>query len=142
FNPSIMTAAAQGGNVPAMQWIKDHCPPLAASSIWEFKAAVRAAESGHVPALSWLMEQEYFRPCPNRRRAYGIVLCAAARTGQAAVFVWVRDESSPWRGDDHPMGLAAAGGHLSTVLVLMELGCEATSNSVLNAIRGGHILVL
>ncbi|KAI8477417.1 MAG: hypothetical protein J3K34DRAFT_381607 [Monoraphidium minutum] len=81
----VCYAAAKGGSIAALQWLRQHGSPCP----WDEWVCVAAAEGGHLHMLQWLRQQE--PPCPWD----GWTSCEAAMSGHLQMLQWVLQQEPP-----------------------------------------------
>ena len=142
WDEKVCSAAAAGGQLTVLQWLRSQDPPCP----WDERTCYAAARSGHLTVLQWLRSQD--PPCPwdpleslcdhfdaamvGRKGGLNLTLiqcvrseeplctlhdffCSdAAALGQLDVLQWLRSQDCPWNRQV-VCNLAAAKGHLSVL---------------------------
>ena len=79
------SAAAGGGHLAVLQWLRQQQPPCP----WDEWACRAAARAGHLAVLQWLRQQQ--PPCPWDEEACHY----AAEGGHLAMLQWLRQQQPP-----------------------------------------------
>ena len=83
FCEDVCCAAARGGQIETLQWLRRNGAP------WSASAIAAAASGGHIHVLRWMRANA----CPWDEDA-----CArAAGEGNIAALEWLRDAGAPWQ---------------------------------------------
>ncbi|KAI8470322.1 MAG: hypothetical protein J3K34DRAFT_521449 [Monoraphidium minutum] len=121
---AVCRAAAEGGSLAALQWLRRQEPPCP----WDDSVCRSAAEGGHLHVLQWLRGQE--PPCPWSDGA-----CSkAARRGHLAVLQWQRGQDPPC-----PCGFAAL---LAALNAALEEEAAAQQAARIDAVAHPAVLAL
>lgn len=97
-------AAATGGHLQTLQWLKEHQQPPCEG--WNGLVCAAAAANGHLQVLGWLRSEP---PCPLIRLSCE----AAAAHGYLSVLQWLRAHHVFWTVETCEG--AAAGGHIEVL---------------------------
>jgi hypothetical protein len=127
WDVSVCDAAASGGNLPALQWVRGEGCPWHVSSL-----CFNAGMSGNEAMLAWLTAEgcEF-----DMWTAAG-----AARKGRDNLLLLLQQRGSPF--DETACVMAAEGGHLGTLQWLREQGCPWGVETCDAAAEKGHVAVL
>mmetsp|Transcript_1335 Transcript_1335/g.3081 ORF Transcript_1335/g.3081 Transcript_1335/m.3081 type:complete len:722 (-) Transcript_1335:726-2891(-) len=129
---ALCDAAAGGGHLHVLQWLRSRTPAVH----WGPDGTRGAAEGGHLGSLQWMYAQ---RPkCP---RVYDICLYAA-RGGHLHVLEWLRARDSFCLLASNACSQAAAHGHLEVLKWLRARGCSWSEDTCAAAATGGHMHIL
>ena len=93
FNCTASLAAAQGGQLEVLRWLRAiGCP-------WDVgKIYAAAVERGHVGIVALIRANQYSSSIPLRVDPWNPTLTAhAAEHGKLAVLQWLRAHECPWR---------------------------------------------
>mmetsp|Transcript_5998 Transcript_5998/g.6194 ORF Transcript_5998/g.6194 Transcript_5998/m.6194 type:complete len:424 (+) Transcript_5998:142-1413(+) len=93
FNEDTYIAAASGGHLHILQWLRNdllsHMNISITSCPWNTTVCSSAAKNGHLHVIQWLRSQE--PPCP-----WNETTCIeAASSGYLNILQWVRDQTPP-----------------------------------------------
>lgn len=103
FEAHLCVAAARGGQLDTLKWLRSCDPPCP----WDEWTSASAAMIACLPTLEWLRACD--PPCPWSERS-----CArAARGGHVTVLQWLRSCDPPCAWNDDTCSGAARNGHLS-----------------------------
>eukprot|EP00611_Tribonema_gayanum_P019784 TRINITY_DN3494_c0_g2_i1.p1 TRINITY_DN3494_c0_g2~~TRINITY_DN3494_c0_g2_i1.p1 ORF type:complete len:359 (-),score=31.87 TRINITY_DN3494_c0_g2_i1:256-1332(-) len=134
WDASTCAAAARRGDLTVVQWLHAQgCP-------WDENACCEAAEGGHIEVAKYLFEQG----CPWDGR----VCCRAARYGQLSVLQFAHAHGCPWKHDEaHEYTTtsteAVEGGHLELLQWAYANDCPVfVSGSIHTAAEHGHLNVI
>jgi hypothetical protein len=109
WNERTCEAAAMGGQLHVLQWLRSQSPPCP----WGERTCESAAFGGHLALLQWARANG----CP-----WGGWTCAfAAKGGHLDVLKWLRDNGCPW--DQMTCTWADWEGHLDVLQWARENGC-------------------
>jgi len=124
WDSSTCAAAAEGGHVHVLQWLRGgdtkwRCP-------WDEDTCAAAARGGHVHVLRWVRQ----RKCPWDQ---GTCLEAATH-GQLAALQWARKNACPWHAGLLEDALAA--GQFETFMWAQQNGLSGASpHNLCSAVR-------
>jgi hypothetical protein len=127
---SVCEAAAIGGHLNVLQWLRKQSPPCP----WNKKTCKAAARGGHMKVLQWLRKQS--PPCPWNEQT----CMAAAEGGNLDVLKWLRAHGCPW--NKRTCQAAARGGHMEVLKWARKNGCPWDARTCAKAAGGGHLEVL
>lgn len=158
---SACSAAAAGGHLDILQYLRSHNPPCPwhpspadgylgrwqhlKQPIWQFGAAYAAARAGHLEILQWLLLQD--TPCPID----DIALEAAAAAGHMSVLQWLvgwmqqpSEQQQQLTLIEGTLTAAAGAGQLATVQYLRSLTppCPWDSSACAAAAECGRLDIL
>jgi len=158
FDQNTCKAAAKGGQLHVLQWLRAQWPRRRDCS-WDYRTCYWAARGGHLKLLKWLREEgcpwdsgtckgaamngylEVLKWCRGEGCPFDEETCwAAARGGHLDVLKWCREEGSPW--NEYTCRMAAQGGHLEILKWCRERGCAWDCWTCIEAAEGGHLEVL
>jgi len=158
----LCSAAARGGHLHVLQWLRSRDPPHA----WGKLTCAAAAQGGHLEVLQWLRYQsrcpwsvnscsaaargghlevlKWMRSQKHRCRWDANTCSSAAAVGNLTVLQWLRNQNPPCPWNSHAVCYAAAGGHVETLLWLLNQNppCPISNSAYVHAARGGHLSVL
>jgi len=130
FDESTCSAAAKGGRLPLLQWLRRRgCP-------WDEKTCSSAAQHGHLELLQWARGEG----CPwNSKTCF-----LAARHGHFELLQWARGKGCEWESEHNESMCveAASGGYLEMLQWVRREGCEWDEDTFMWAARGGKLEVL
>jgi len=132
-------AAAEGGQLDVLEWLRSQDPPCP----WSVETCQYAALNGHLDVLKWLRSQN--PPCPwNEWTSY-----YAASRGRLDMLKWLRsqDPPCPWSTttlSDGACSAAAINGHLDVLKWLrgQDPPCPWSVLTCRGAAYNGHLDVL
>eukprot|EP00588_Corethron_pennatum_P032747 CAMPEP_0194349390 /NCGR_PEP_ID=MMETSP0171-20130528/107064_1 /TAXON_ID=218684 /ORGANISM="Corethron pennatum, Strain L29A3" /LENGTH=266 /DNA_ID=CAMNT_0039116835 /DNA_START=101 /DNA_END=897 /DNA_ORIENTATION=- len=126
FNENTCYAAATGGQLRVLQWLRArNCP-------WDSWTTRRAARNGHLKVLKW---------AKGEGCELGAGICyEAAKGGHFEVLKWAQGEGCQW--DKFTCSGAAQGGHLEILKWARGEGCEWDSRTCISAALSGHMELL
>ena len=117
---AVMAQAAGRGHLEVAKWLKEE----GGSSIWN-QPTLHAVQGGHLKVLKWLQEIDKLHLNPSERGA----CLYAAMHGHLEVLQWLRENGFNWNGynnnisDPHLCLMAAAcGGHINVMQWMKETG--------------------
>lgn len=129
-------AAARGGHVVALQWLRAQHPCCP----WYTRTCVAAAAGGHLDTLKWLRAQD--PPCEWSDN----VCTAAAEGNHVEILRWLRSQDPPCPIDYWAYEVAALCGHLDVLKWWEEqestFTVEEINELMLIAVSKGHVFVL
>ena len=104
----MCASAARGGQLQALQWLRDH------GCDWDAWTCSSAAHGGHLAVLQWARANGCF---------WNKLTCSfAARNGHLAVLQWARANGCDWNAST--CTAAAEGGHLAVLQWARANGCN------------------
>jgi hypothetical protein len=110
WHAQICIAAAGGGQLGILKWLRSQDPPCP----WDEHTCGGAALNGHLAVLQWARQQD--PPCP-----WDDWTCSsAAENGHLAVLQWLRQQDPPCPWDSHTCNVAAENGHLAVLRWLRQ----------------------
>jgi hypothetical protein len=125
--PAAAAAAAEGGHLAVLQWLRKRSFP------WDARTATAAAAGGHLAVLRWART--------NACEWNAHTCSEAARGGHLALLQWAWENGCPWRREQ-TCSEAAEGGHLAVLQWARADGCTWGTDTAFNAAQGGHLAVL
>jgi hypothetical protein len=134
WRTEICTAAARGGRLSVLQWLRQQDLPCP----WDTWTCTVAAENGHLPVLQWARQQD--PPCP-----WDWYTCSeAAMNGHLRVLQWARQQDPPCPWNSVICTCAAENGHLHVLQWARQQDppCPWNSFTCTGAARNGHLSVL
>eukprot|EP00306_Pavlova_sp_CCMP459_P012170 CAMPEP_0185182964 /NCGR_PEP_ID=MMETSP1140-20130426/1674_1 /TAXON_ID=298111 /ORGANISM="Pavlova sp., Strain CCMP459" /LENGTH=381 /DNA_ID=CAMNT_0027748937 /DNA_START=18 /DNA_END=1163 /DNA_ORIENTATION=+ len=147
---SLCTAAAWGGSLEALQWLRSR------GHAWDADTVRAACEGGHEDFLRWVLDNG----CPRDELAchwtaaqgsiavmeilrargfswYNRTPAVAARHGHLDMLIYLRDHGCPW--DARVCAWAAANGHMHVLNWAVEHGALLDASAVTMAARHGRL---
>lgn len=136
WKPSICSAAALGGQLLILQWLRSLCPPCP----WNSKTACNAAKICHLDMLRYIYDHS-----TSHEDVWTADVCtAAARGGHLNVLQLLRKFSVPCPWDESVTNAAAEQGwlHILEWATSVTPPCQLHEEICWNAARNGHLGVL
>ncbi|KAI8472352.1 MAG: hypothetical protein J3K34DRAFT_392383 [Monoraphidium minutum] len=134
WGPLVCSAAASGGSLAALRWLRRQQPPCP----WDDRACRASGVHGHVHVLQWLRQQE--PPCP-----WDADVCrVAAVRRDVRVLQWLRQQEPPcpWDATTHIAAAAHGRLHVLQWLRQQEPPCPWDEETCRSAVGHGHLHVL
>lgn len=134
LDESAYAGAGCGGRLDVMQWLRSQDPPCP----WNENACAYSAYGGHIHNLQWLRSQD--PPCPWDENA-----CALAATGgRLGALQWLRSQDPPCPWDAKTCASAAGGGQLGVLKWARSQNppCPWDAKTCSGAAWGGQLDVL
>ena len=136
WNCGAVAAAAEGGHVEVLQWLRQNGCPWGNSA--SDSTCYHAAWGGHLDVLKWARSQD--PPCP-----WNMTVCSvAAQGGHLDILKWARSQDPPCPWNMAVCSMAADGGHLEVLKWArsQDPPCPWDERTCADAARGGHLEVL
>ena len=106
WSGGLVVVAADMGNMPLLEYLRNHANSLAPLQEWSADATAVAASSGHLAVLQWLRSQHPKVPWNTE------VCLAAAANGDMTMLQWARQQNHPAPWDAEMCARAASNGNL------------------------------
>ena len=139
WTSGLVAVAAEFGNIPALQYLRDNANLLAPLDLeWSVDATETAAAMGHLAVLQWLRSQDPKVPWDTS------VCYAAAAHGNMSMLQWARSQDPPAPWDASVSAAAAENGNLDilTWLQAQQPPVPMDTTCTQNAARAGRLDVL
>ena len=134
WNASSCSAAARGGHLDLLKWMRSQKPPCP----WDKWTCAAAAKGGHLEVLKWARSQD--PPCPWDEFACE----GAAKSGNLELIKWLRGQDPPCPWDEASAEWAAFGGHIEVLkwLRAQDPPCPWDEQTAAAAASGGQLSIL